>query len=89
MDNGIYQYDKNYNENNNEDTQKIYYEYNTYFLEFIFFTFIVGSISYHIYMICSDSSDSSKNLQEILLIEDSNDQCSICLDNYFKNEKKK
>ena len=44
-------------------------------------------------MICSDSSDSSdssdnsKSLQEILLIEDSNDQCSICLDNYFTGTK--
>lgn len=92
MDRDIY--DKRFNYNNrgySDNYTKINNQYNAYFLEFLFFLSLIGSISYQIYMICCyhlKEYKKNKNLEEIILIEDSINQCSICLENFLKKEKK-
>lgn len=89
MDNDIYKrYDREYGQEYNENYTKINTEYNTYFLEFLFFLFFFGPISYQIYMICFHNLKENNNLKEIILIQDSEDECSICLEKFKEKEKK-
>ena len=82
------QFNYDYNQEYTDNYTKINNQYNTYFLEFLFFSFLIGSISYQVYMICCYHLKKYNNLKEIILIEDSIDQCSICLENFMKKDKK-
>lgn len=89
MDNDIYKrYDREYDQGYNNNYTKINNEYNTYFLEFLFFMFFFGSIGYQIYMICCYHLKNYNNLKETILIQDSEEECSICLEKFKKKEKK-
>ena len=92
MDENIYNKEYNNYEDSDyiENYTKINNKYNTYFIEFLFFSFIFGSMGYNIYTICCKNYKkykSSKRLNEILLSNDSDNECSICLDKFLKKEK--